>query len=51
MKMFFQTIALISVREGVVQLGAVHKVSPLSLSFSIRYIFCINIYVLNFCID
>jgi len=31
-----QTIALIAVREGVVQLGAVHKVlsSPFVLSFS-----------------
>lgn len=30
----FQTIALIAVREGVVQLGAVHKVLPLLLSLT-----------------
>jgi len=34
---FFQTIALIAVREGVVQLGAVHKVLPLLLSLSLTH--------------
>jgi len=34
---FFQTIALIAVREGVVQLGAVHKVFPLLLSLSLTF--------------
>lgn len=40
-----QTIALIAVREGVVQLGSVHKVSSLSISHSFSFsVICMRLY-------